>query len=142
MLIGLLFFGSVGVNVFAHFCEADGTSISFVAPVEHECAPAVEPAPCCHAEKPIGKMSCDPRDGAAEKSCCSDQMWNYKIPSDFQSNNTVTEQQQVEAIVPAEIVVEHLVVNENITQVEERFYEAPPPKSGMDILILKQVFRL
>ena len=88
-LIATLFllFGSIGVNVFLHTCEEDGTFVSFFTPSagdEHCGDTHEELPPCCEAGASQEKNACSPSDAALEKEdCCDDEIKYYKFKLDY-----------------------------------------------------------
>jgi hypothetical protein len=77
LLIATLFvlFGSIGVNVFLHTCEEDGTFVSFFTPTEEadHCGDAHEEIPpCCESDAP-----------AEKDDCCDDEIKYYKFKLDY-----------------------------------------------------------
>lgn len=67
--------GSIGVNVFLHTCEEDGTFVSYFAPADEEahCADAHDELPPC----------CESNDHLEKDDCCNDEIKYYKVKLDY-----------------------------------------------------------
>lgn len=140
-MASLLFLGSLGFNVFAHICHKDGLSISYVVPKEHGCEKKVEIASCCHESKTSQELKACDLSPSIDEDCCSEEVWSYKIPSDFEDYS----QAQITFVPLASIVTSDqgqcllFGAKETIS-----LYPNPPPQilSGKEIIIRHQVFRI
>ena len=121
----LLLVGNVGVNVFKHICDEDGVTVSyFFKSGEEHCQDHLDQLPsCCTKEE-------------KKKDCCNDEVEFFKIKLDYYTVQSKTAQQVQLAILEQDINgsleaprIEHKISN----------YLHPPPLSGMEILIFKQV---
>ncbi len=129
LLIATLFvlFGSIGVNVFLHTCEEDGTFVSFFTPSAEEdhCGDSHEELPaCCESGAELEKASCSESDAELEKDdCCDDEIKYYKFKLDyFQKISTPF----IPLIhVPQPVLVDPLVWTD--TSSETNTYANPPP---------------
>jgi hypothetical protein len=135
-LVFLLFTGSIGINVFAHFCSQAGTDYSYILPpdsCETEMAAAL-PA-CCHAPVQI-----DHSDKQFKNNCCQEAVSTFKISTDFLQKfssplvwHLVPQQPKVLYAFAETVVEAPLVLG---------FAQRPPPKPGREILVLQQTFRI
>ncbi len=118
------------MGVFTHFCEEDGIEQSFIIPQKHHCEEEKETLPACcqHEEKTI------------ESDCCSDQVDFYQV--DFESFEVLSTQ------VFAPISSNNSFLNIYVTPVQyvelqvSNYANPPPERSGRQILIQNQVFRI
>lgn len=134
--VSLLFTGSIGINVFAHFCSQDGTDYSYILPPE-TCAREIQPTEkpsCCHAEAPV-----DNHGKQFKSNCCHEAVSTFKIPADFLHQ---IHGLQAWAIFPGQQPTPVYAFASAI-EVAPRvlgFEKRPPPKPGQEILILHQTF--
>ncbi|MBI2257456.1 MAG: hypothetical protein HYU67_00980 [Flavobacteriia bacterium] len=129
---------TVGVSVFTHFCKKDGVSRSFFVQKTHQCAPAVEVISCCSKKE---NNHCSSRITVEKGKCCSDSFENYKLSSE-QENYSFSFKLSIlriqEFAVYSEFVPEIL-----LAQTTSNLLEPPPKhKSGKEILLFNQVFRI
>lgn len=70
-----LLIGSIGVNVFLHTCEEDGTFVSYFVPSDEEdhCEKAHQEKPACCASDETQK----------EDDCCGDEIKLVKVNLDY-----------------------------------------------------------
>ena len=127
----LLFVGNVGVNVFKHICEKDGVTVSyFFNHLEEHCQDHLSDVPiCCKKEE-------KKKEGCGDKDCCDDEVEYIKIDLDYY--NTQSEAIQ---LLPFVISTKDHSVTLNLPEIQYSIsnYVHPPPLSGRDILIFKQV---
>lgn len=74
LLISALFLliGSIGVNVFLHTCEEDGTFVSYFVPTEDHCENEHDDLPeCCAADE------------SEDDDCCGDEVKHIKVDLDY-----------------------------------------------------------
>lgn len=141
ILVGILFLGSVGVNVFAHFCKQDGTELSFYAPPSHACEEEVEPS-CCHA--PTAENHSDSEHGIAESDCCQETNFLFKIATDLSTSDDTT------WLVPVSDFIVNQATSFPIYSVfvsdeelhSNQFFRPPPSQSGREIFTKNQQFRI
>ena len=121
----LLFAGNVGVNVFKHICEEDGVTVSyFFKTGEDHCQDHLDESPsCCNKEE-------------KKKDCCDDEVEYMKIKLDYYNSESKTAQQLQFAIFEQNGIdfTKTPRIDHNISN-----YVHPPPLSGREILIFKQV---
>lgn len=131
-LLTIVFFTTtVGLNVFAHFCKQDGTSISYLIPEKHACEKKQEVPSCCHKE--------EKRDKSFEEKCCSEQVWSYKLSSELDHSI----KQFLPVLVVPTIKFNYFVPEYHFNRVFKTVNDyLPPPKKGKTILIAHQVFRI
>jgi hypothetical protein len=136
-LIGLVFVGSVGISVFGHLCSVNGEEISFFAPIEETCKPVVEEKSCCHAPKEISKSE---NNFKAEK-CCTESFSYYKISTE--NTDRILDLKFSPKYTNAFFFFPEIfpTVFEKEIQIA-KYYPDPPQKSGKEILIAFQVFRI
>ncbi len=123
------FVGSIGVGVFTHFCHEDGIEQSFLLPINHCSDQIAEVQTCCAHEEKV-----------QESDCCSDQM--DLIQLDFEQH----ESSSIFSFSP-EITQNHFEFNKTeddlIQDITPVSYANPPPnRSGRQILIENQVYRI
>lgn len=142
ILVGILFLGSVGVNVFAHFCKQDGTELSLYTPPAHACETEIEPS-CCHAPSASGTHS-DHEHGIAESDCCQETNFLFKIATDFSPfEDAFQVEKEINFPLATQNVIptyEFLFSEENATSVP--FLRPPPSQSGREIFTANQQFRI
>lgn len=140
MILGfalVIFTGTVGINVFTHFCREDGLDYSYLAPPSHSCETEAAEESCCHdTEKEAASSGYEIR-----KNCCQEAVSTFKISSDYTQKSA--DQVHFE-LIPAKAI--SCVFCEEMYATTEAASAAPvtrpPPLSGRDILILHQVFRI
>lgn len=123
-----IFLGNAGLRVFKHACEQDGVFTSYIIQVDDHCGEhEVELPECCQKEE--------------KKDCCSDEVDIYPVDFDFfqeyeLSFNLVFIPTELPSIVWNEFIASSIE--------KEQFVLRPPPDSrtGREILILNQVFRI
>ena len=121
----LLLVGNVGVNVFKHICEEDGVTVSyFFKSVEEHCQNHIdEPPACCKKEE-------------KKNDCCDDEVEFFKIKLDYYNAESKTAQQFQFATLE-----QYVIGSSKTTYIDYEIsnYDHPPPLSGREILIFKQV---
>jgi hypothetical protein len=132
----LIFTGSVGVSQFAHFCKKEGAEYSYLIPPSHTCKPEKKAIPCCHSVCGKNKES----NNSINEKCCVEQVKMFKITSDFSKNeiNTKFSFPTFDFVKLAVFEEVYFQNNARLVRLESR----PPPKSGREIIILNQVFRI
>ena len=119
--------GNIGVNVFKHICKEDGVLVSyFVNASDSHCEDHDKDLPpCCEKEK-------------KDKDCCNDEVEYFKIKLDFSnSNDDYTGVNSIDSPALSQIF------DVEFTTLEEYYssrYVNPPPISGREILLNKQVW--
>ncbi|NVK63214.1 MAG: hypothetical protein HWE22_01455 [Flavobacteriales bacterium] len=125
-----LLFGSIGISVFLHTCEEDGTFVSYFAPVDEEdhCDDAHQDEPVC----------CSIDEQEEDDDCCDDEVKIFKLKLDFFQKVTTS-------FVPLTCSPEP-VFSANAEFNEELFvvhtYAKPPPKKRSVVRSLSQVWIL
>ena len=121
----LLLVGNVGVNVFKHICEEDGVTVSyFFKSGEEHCQDHINELPaCCKKEE-------------KKKDCCNDEVEFFKIKLDYYNAESKTAQQLQFAILE-----QHFIDNSKAPRIDHKVsnYAHPPPLSGREMLLFKQV---
>jgi hypothetical protein len=138
-LIGLIFFGSVGVSVFSHFCSIKGTDYSFFVKKEDSCkikvSNQVKIESCCH------KKVQESNEKISSEKCCKEEMSVYKLNTENYSK-ILKLKQHVKYYKSfsyfSELFPTIFSKEEQIAQNEN----GPPIKSGKKIIIENQVFRI
>ena len=141
-LICLIFFGSVVISVFSHFCKIDGTDYSFFIKTEDSCEKKIvqelEIPSCCHKE--IKKVKADKEKISSEK-CCKEEMSVYKLNTENYSK-IIKLKEHVKYYKAfsyfSELFPTIFSKEEQIAKIES----GPPIKSGKKIIIENQVFRI
>lgn len=137
LFVAVIFTGSVGINVFAHFCKINGVNYSYVIPPNHSCKPQpVKEDNCCH--KPV---AAEKHETEFKKNCCEQEVKSFKISSDLIQKSAP---ELSTYYLPTKVVSDFVfAVAEQESASYTPFYETrPPPKTGQEILILNQVFRI
>ena len=111
-----LLMGSIGVNVFLHTCEEDGTFVSYFVPADDNdhCENAHQEVPDCCASDEQEK----------EDDCCGDEVQHFKVQLDyFQKISTpfipIYYSPQPTSLAKVELTEENTTVHN---------YANPPPK--------------
>lgn len=127
------FVGSVGVGVFTHFCHDDGIEQSFVIPQANGCEDQHEEIEtCCAQETEVVET--------AESDCCSDEIDFFQVEFDQYENSDEFNFTPVEFV---EVQPFTFTVEIASSQIAFPNYANPPPiKTGRQILIEHQVFRI
>ncbi len=122
-----LLIGSIGVNVFLHTCEEDGTFVSYFAPSDdsNHCKDI-------HEEKP----ECCASDETKEDDCCGDEIRRFKVQLDyFQKINStfisIYHSPQPTTLVKVELNKKNATVSN---------YANPPPKKRSVDRSLSQIW--
>ena len=136
MLIAFTFLGNVGLRVFTHSCEEDGTFRSYFLELQNHCEEKSEELlpPCCRKEK---GNACEVK---LEDDCCSDQIDVYKIKLDFFSHCSVSAPDLAFTEIVGDKWFQPEFTSTNCKPVHNT--HPPPIRSGREILIQYQVFRI
>lgn len=137
LFAAVIFTGSVGISEFAHFCKVDGVDYSYVLPVKHACKEDVaEKDTCCKAPVKVKENQ-----EQAKSDCCKDEVKSYKISSDiFQKSAPELIKVYLPSPTPAYVVLAAIPLETG--NGNQPYTQRPPPKSGQEILIQNQVFRI
>lgn len=132
-LLTVFLLGNIGINVFKHICQEDGVSISYILDRgEEHCGnhhEHTELPPCCQAG-----------DQEEKEDCCDDEVYYLKLQVD--ANQHAAFHFQMQATV---VELPGIVSAEFIPSTDKRIsarLEDPPPISGKEILIRKQVWNI
>lgn len=122
-----LLIGSIGVNVFLHTCEEDGTFVSYFVQSE-------EDDHCGSAQ--VDKPECCSTDESEEDDCCGDEVKHIKVQLDyFQKISApfvpIYYSPQPISLVSVELTEEYKTINN---------YANPPPKKRSVERSLSQVW--
>jgi hypothetical protein len=132
----VIFFGTVGVNVFAHYCKIDGVDYSFIVPKDDHCFKEAAEESCC-----LSKVEISTDEEQLNENCCSDEMTSFKIASEiFQKEINAHQFIAVSASVP--LLVYAVVVKDFAPDFDYFNFRQPIPKSGRDLLIQNQIFTI
>lgn len=137
--IGLIFLGSIGVGVFSHLCSINGTETSFFKPIEDKCKQQVEVKSCCH--KPEKLATSNNLLKFEKEKCCSESFSYYKI-------STENADKILKLKFSPNHLKDYLIFQEVFPVVFDKEIQIalkkpdPPCKSGREILIAFQVFRI
>ena len=137
----VLLIGSVGINVFRHTCEEDGTITSYFLNVENHCSEDAEELPsCCQKRLENSDSKC------IKKDCCTDAFsyLHYQPLTDFQSDDVATERATTAPIQLAVHPTDRLFPRKaNLVKINST---KPPPglikKHGINLLIQHGILRL
>ena len=135
LFIVLIFSGSVGINVFAHFCKVDGAEYSYVLPSVEACETEEVAGSCCHGPQLEKKI-------AIKSNCCEEETAPYGITSDFLQKSASGLSWE---FVPLASVSPGYIYNQGVEpkpKAKTKTTRPPPPKKGKQILILHQIFRI
>lgn len=137
ILIGfvlLLFAGNIGIDIFKHICKKDGTSYSLFLPSHDNCGMHhnEEKPPCCSNKKVVYN------ENSVKEDCCNEEVKHLKISLDFFNNPL-----NLIAVLPNSLKI-HFETKEQVVAPDLfiAHYINPPPKSGREILTIKQVFNI
>lgn len=132
----VIFLGTVGVNVFAHYCKVDGVDYSFIVQNEDHCSKEQAEDACCMIKIAIEKDA-----KQLEEDCCSDEVTSFKIASEiFQKEISSS---QVIAVSTLRSLEVFLVTAKDYQPNFHYFNDRQPiPKSGRALLIQNQVFSI
>ncbi len=132
----VIFVGTVGVNVFAHYCKIDGVDYSFISPKEEHCQKETVETSCCKLDIEIAKD--EPQ---VNEDCCSDQVTSFKISSEiFQKE--ISQNQIIVQTSSLEPIYQVCAAYEVSTDLHYFNHRQPIPKWGRDLLIQNQLFRI
>ena len=132
----VIFTGTVGVNVFAHYCKIDGVDYSFLAPNDDHCVNEETLDSCCMAKVDLVESDLHMQD-----DCCSDEVNSFKISSEiFQKE--YNENQIVISSHFSPMLIPVIAIQDYETDLHYFNLRQPIPKSGRDLLIQNQIFRL
>ena len=130
LLVSSLFllFGSIGVTVFLHTCEEDGTFVSYFVPSAENDHCGKE-----HQEKPA---CCSSDETQTEDDCCGDEIKLVKLKLDYFQKISTPFIPVYYSSSPSPFVISEL--NEEQTSVHN--YANPPPKKRSVSRSLSQVW--
>ena len=130
LLIGasFLLFGSIGINVFFHSCDEDGTIVSYIIEADHSCSADEEEAESCCLK--------DQEKETEDDGCCDDEVQNFKLKLDFFQDaisGQVINAEFQEQIISIDEILEtpHFSISN---------YANPPPKSRKKRISQQQVW--
>ena len=122
-IVSLLLLGSVGIDVFKHICKEDGVTVTLFVEADHHCKEDLQNS-CCS--------------GHDEKDCCDDEVQRVQILPDYYNDFFTPEFN----LLPIAVVIIRPVIDEPLTSEKNIIsnFAKPPPKSGRQILLRKQVW--
>lgn len=132
----VIFFGTVGVNVFAHYCKIDGVDYSFIVQKDDHCSKEQAEDSCC-----LIKMEVEKDVKQLDEDCCSDEVTSFKIASEiFQKEIGTSGVIAVATFKPFEVF--SVTAKDYQPNFHYFNFRQPIPKSGRDLLIQNQVFSI
>lgn len=136
-LIVLVFTGSVGISVFGHFCSIDGQEFSYFVPKEDTCVTPLETESCCHKKN----LESQKNQKIQEEKCCSETVSYFKISTENADEILKLKftPKYTNAFLLFPEIFPSIYAKEN--QIAQN-QDGPPKKSGREILIAFQVFRI
>jgi hypothetical protein len=129
-LIVLIFFGNIGVAIYTHVCEEEGSFTSFFIPDDSHCEKKLSELPACCQKK-------------QKKDCCHNETKIFKVKSDYSTSCI-----KLSFDSPSLVVEKHffeLNFNPTISNEDSLSFsgiDPPPLLYGRKILIRNQVFRI
>jgi hypothetical protein len=123
-----IFLGNAGLRVFKHACEEDGVFTSYIIQVDDHCGEhEVELPKCCQKEE--------------KKDCCTDEVDIYPVDFDFFQDHELAFNLVFLPNESPKIIRDEFIA---ASALKKEFVLRPPPdgKTGREILILNQVFRI
>ena len=129
-LIVLIFFGNIGVAIYTHVCEEEGSFTSFFIPDDSHCEKKLNELPACCQKK-------------QKKDCCHNETKIFKVKSDYSTSCI-----KLSFDSPSLVVEKHffeLNFNPTISNEDSLSFsgiDPPPLLYGRKILIRNQVFRI
>lgn len=136
----VLFAGTVGINVFFHFCSVNGNQLSYFVPTEHTCfqeePSQAEVSGCCqtkHTQESKYQIKSD---------CCKNDVKSYKVSDSFQQTAYLILPVFVQSHFPS--ITDFIQLSAGVIKNElvHQLYQRPPPIQGTELLIRHQVFRI
>lgn len=123
-----LLIGSIGVNIFLHTCEEDGTFVSYFVPSDEKdhCEKAHQEKPAC----------CTSDETETEDDCCGDEIKLVKVNLDYFQKISAPFIPIYYSPQPVSLVTVEL--NEEYTTIHT--YANPPPKKRSVTRSLSQVW--
>lgn len=141
--IGILFVGTVGVQIFEHACAINGTDRHLFVEENGSCSIEDSEKPCCKADKQSFSTEKETQ-RIQEKPCCETANYFYKIHENVQENQAVSVQTiQGKPAIPA--LVYRIFFHSELTR--KRATKIPIPKlpfffSTKAFLQFIQVYRI
>jgi len=129
LMIAFTLLGNVGIKVFTHSCEEEGTFISFVAPIEDHCkeGKSKELPSCCKKAKEIRKDCCSDEEKIVKLSFDFHEVYDIALPYFNFSSEPIISWVKQEGI--------QVVEQENVS-----LFKPPTKAHGRSLLIYNQVF--
>ena len=132
----VIFLGTVGVNVFAHYCKIDGVDYSFIAPNDDHCVDEQTLDSCCVAK--VDVVESPPPTPAPPPP---PQVTSFKISSEiFQKE--FNKNQIVISSHFSPMLITVIAIQDSEPDFHYFNFRQPIPKSGRDLLIQNQIFRI
>lgn len=128
-MILFVFIGNIGINVFIHSCDENGSSTSIIVKVDEHCDDQIKRKQTCCNENEV------------KDDCCKDEVKIYHLKFEYsQSYDLHVPILAVAYDKPCFRFGEVLPTKTD----QEGFITRPPPKrpNGQKLLILNQVFRI
>ena len=147
LVAAALFFlvGTVGVDVFSHFCEEEEVSVSYFIADDDRCEQhdhvKVHESTCCDVEVTHEDEHCEEELDACcggsdeDHGCCQDEVKHVKLKLDF------FDKYEIYPVIIAEFSSQLFYVFEEVPAditVAEYNNNSPPDRNGRDIILQKQ----
>lgn len=133
--ITLIFFGSVGISVFEHFCSVDGKEVSFFTKAEDKCELKQEQESCC-AHK-VENSS----DKFEKPACCSEDFSYIKLNTE--NHSEILKLKENTKFLKAFSYFSELFPTVYSKEEYIAFCDVDPPSpSGQELIVKYQNFRI
>ena len=126
----ILFFGHIGVAMYTHVCEEEGSFSSLFVPDNSHCEKKLSELPACCQKK-------------QKKDCCHNETKVFKVKSDY--STSFLKLSFASSFLAVEKHFFELNFNPTISNEESLSFsgtDPPPMIYGREILIRNQVFRI
>ena len=124
------FAGSMGVGVFTHFCHDDGVEQSFIIPQSNMCEDEHEGFDACYS----AEVHID------ESDCCSDQIDFFQVEFENFESSQLFSFSPEKGLDIQSLDLDFTVASNEVTP--SNYVNPPPLRTGRQILIQHQVFRI
>jgi hypothetical protein len=134
-LITLIFFGTIGISVFEHFCSINGKEVSYFSPIEESCETEIVSNSCCSHKKSTNSLE------FKKEKCCTEQFSYIKLNTENHSE-ILKLKENIKFLNAFSYFSELFPTIYSKEQYIAQIHDDPPKKSGKEIIILNQVFRI
>lgn len=138
IFIVLIFFGSIGISVFEHFCSIDGKEVSYFTPIEERCDIKSEIETCCsHKSTPLNFK----KENFKKEKCCSEQFSYIKLNTE--NHSEILKLKENTKFLKAFSYFSELFPTIYSKEEYIAFCDVDPPSSsGQELIIKYQNFRI